>query len=156
MTFYRKILLTTDFPDYSKVAVPHAVAMVRQFDTELLVLHVLEPLLTPVDFAWGPMALSEDWEEQRTGHSQKFLNEWVNNELPADISATPILAHGTPIREILHTIREQNIACWTKSEAWTRPGSKAGLTTSSWPPIKKLALLVYSSWWPTWPIDTLV
>ena len=109
MTFYRKILLTTDFSDYSKVAVPHAVAMVRQFDAELLVLHVLEPLLTPVDFAWGPMALSEDWEEQRTGHSQKFLNEWVNNELPADISATAILAHGTPIREILHTIREQNI-----------------------------------------------
>ncbi len=54
MTFYRKILLTTDFSDYSKVAVPHAVAMVRQFDAELLVLHILEPLLTPVDFAWGP------------------------------------------------------------------------------------------------------
>ncbi len=109
MAFYRKILLTTDFSDYSKAAIPHAVTMVRQFDSELLVLHVLEPLLTPVDFAWGPMALSEDWEEQRAGHSQEFLNDWVISELPTDISVTPILAHGTPIREILHTIREQNI-----------------------------------------------
>jgi len=109
MAFYRKILLTTDFSDYSKVAIPHAVTMVRQFDSELLVLHVLEPLLTPVDFAWGPLALSEDWEEQRTGHSKEFLNDWVVSELPTDISVTPILAHATPIREILHTIREKNI-----------------------------------------------
>ncbi|UCD39261.1 MAG: universal stress protein [Fidelibacterota bacterium] len=109
MALYRKVLLTTDFSEYSKVAVPHAVAMVRQFDAELIVLHVLEPLLTPVDFAWGPMALSEDWEERRTEHSQKFLNEWVLNELPSDITATAILVHGAPIREILHIISEQKI-----------------------------------------------
>jgi len=109
MAFYRKILLTTDFSDYSKVAIPHAVEIVRQFNSELLVLHVLEPLLTPVDFAWGPLALSEDWEEQRAGHSQKFLNNWIVSELPTDIPVTPILAHGTPIREILQTIHDQNI-----------------------------------------------
>ncbi len=109
MAFYRKILLTTDFSDYSKAAIPHTVTIAHQFDSELVVLHVLEPLLTPVDFAWGPMALSEDWEEQRAGHSQKFLNDWIASELPTDISVTPILAHGTPIREILHTIRDQNI-----------------------------------------------
>ncbi|MFB0515928.1 MAG: universal stress protein [Candidatus Neomarinimicrobiota bacterium] len=109
MISYNKILLTTDFSEYSKVAIPHAVEMARQFGAKLVVLHVLEPLLTPVDFAWGPMALSEDWEEQRTRHSQKFLEEWVASELPTDLTVIPILAHGTPIREICHTVREENI-----------------------------------------------
>jgi len=109
MVSYQKILLTTDFSEYSKVAIPHAVEMARRFGAELLVLHVLEPLLTPVDFAWGPIALSEDWEEQRTRHSQKFMEEWVASELPSDLKVTPILAHGTPIREICHTVREKNI-----------------------------------------------
>jgi nucleotide-binding universal stress UspA family protein len=109
MASYKKILLTTDFSDYSKVAIPHAVAMAHQFGAELLVLHVLEPLLTPVDFAWGPMALSEDWEEQRTSHSQKFLEEWVAKELPGDLHCSTILAHGTPIREILRAVCEQGI-----------------------------------------------
>ncbi|UCH64180.1 MAG: universal stress protein [Fidelibacterota bacterium] len=109
MALYRKILLTTDFSDYSKVAIPHAVTIAKQFDSELLVLHVLEPLLTPVDFAWGPMALSEDWEEQRAEHSEKYLNDWIVSELPTDISVKPILAHGTPIREILQTINSHNI-----------------------------------------------
>ncbi|MFC1583670.1 universal stress protein [Candidatus Neomarinimicrobiota bacterium] len=109
MLSYQKILLTTDFSDYSKVAIPHAVAIAQQYDAELIALHVLEPLLTPVDFAWGPMALSEDWETQRTEHSQQYLDKWISKEIPADLKTTAILAHGTPIREILHTVSEQNI-----------------------------------------------
>ena len=109
MAAYKKILLTTDFSDYSKVAIPHAVTMAHQFGSEITVLHVLEPLLTPVDFAWGPMALSEDWESQRTEHSRQFLDEWVKSEIPPDITVTPYLAHGIPIREILRAIDEQNI-----------------------------------------------
>ncbi|UCD38287.1 MAG: universal stress protein [Fidelibacterota bacterium] len=109
MASYKRILLTTDFSDYSKVAIPHAVTLTRQFEAELVVLHVLEPLLTPVDFAWGPMALSEDWEEQRADHSRKFLEEWVANELPSDLKCIPHLSHGTPIRQILSTVHEQNI-----------------------------------------------
>jgi nucleotide-binding universal stress UspA family protein len=109
MASYKRILLTTDFSDYSKVAIPHAVAIARQFGAQLVVLHVLEPLLTPVDFAWGPMALSEDWEEQRTNHSQKFLTEWLSNELPAELEPTPLLAHGTPIREICSAVRKERI-----------------------------------------------
>ncbi len=109
MVSYKKILLTTDFSDYSKVAVPHAVEMARHFSAGLVVLHVLEPLLTPVDFAWGPMALSAGWEEQRARHSQKFLEEWVASELPADIDKALTLAHGTPIREILNAVHEWDI-----------------------------------------------
>lgn len=109
MLSYKKILLTTDFSDYSKVAIPHAVAIARQYDAELIVLHVLEPLLTPVDFAWGPMALSEDWEEQRTEHSQQYLDKWISEQLPSELKTTAILAHGTPIREILHTVTGHNI-----------------------------------------------
>jgi nucleotide-binding universal stress UspA family protein len=106
---FKKILLTTDFSEYSQVAVPHAVEMVRRFSATLVVLHVLEPLLTPVDFAWGPMALSEDWEEQRTSHSRKYLQKWIKKELPEDLEIEPVLAHGTPIREICHTITEHDI-----------------------------------------------
>ncbi len=109
MPSYKRILLTTDFSDYSKVAIPHAVQLAQLFGAELVVLHVLQPLLTPVDFAWGPMALSEDWEDQRTRHSQKYLEEWVASELPSDLRVRSILAHGTPIREILHTVSDQNI-----------------------------------------------
>ena len=109
MASYQRILLTTDFSEYSKVAIPHAVAIARQFGAELVVLHVLEPLLTPVDFAWGPMALSEDWEEQRVNHSKKFLDEWILKELPSDLERTPVLAHGTPIREICQAVRNEHI-----------------------------------------------
>lgn len=106
---YTQILLTTDFSNYSRVAIPHAVSVARKFRSKVSVLHVLEPLLTPVDFAWGPMALSENWEEQRIEHSWKYLEDWIKAELPADLEAIPLLAHGTPIREILRAIAEHNI-----------------------------------------------
>jgi len=106
---YRKILLTTDFSECSKAAIPHAVALARKSDAELVVLHVLEPLLTPLDVTWGPVAQLEDWEAQRADYSRKYLDEWAHSELPSDLTVNTLLIHGTPIRGILRTVSDLDI-----------------------------------------------
>lgn len=57
----------------------------------------------------GQWLYPEDWENQRTEHSSQFLDAWVKSEMPTDVKTTQILAHGTPIREILRITSEQGV-----------------------------------------------
>ena len=75
---FKKILITTDFSDYSLYAIPYAVELARSYKAELTLFHVIEPIIAPADFAWGSYNVSEieqKTQEYAKVNLQKILEE---------------------------------------------------------------------------------
>ena len=49
----KKILVTTDFSEFSHYAFRYAITLAEKFDAELNIVHVIQPTITPSDFAWS-------------------------------------------------------------------------------------------------------
>ncbi|MEE9165880.1 MAG: universal stress protein [Candidatus Neomarinimicrobiota bacterium] len=103
----RKILVTTDFSDYSKYAFTHAVAIAEKFKAELVVIHVIQPTITPADYAWvaPPTTLQSEHEK----NCRESLEKLVSEVIPEGIKVDTLLAHGAPLREIIDTVRKKKI-----------------------------------------------
>lgn len=102
----RKILVTTDFSDYSKYAFGHAVAIARKFGAELIAVHVIQPTITPADYAWvaPPPPLSSEHEM----YCRESISRLVKELVPGDVEVKIVLSHGAPFREIIDASRKQN------------------------------------------------
>ncbi|MFQ6673629.1 MAG: universal stress protein [Fidelibacterota bacterium] len=104
---FKKILVTTDFSDYARYAFKHAVAIAEKFDAELIVMHVIQPTVSPADYAWAapPPNLSAQHEKYCT----ESLSGLVEELIPESIKSDTLLAHGAPFREIIAASREHSI-----------------------------------------------
>lgn len=103
----RRILITTDFSDYSKYAFRHAVTIAEKFDAEITVIHVIQPTITPADYAWvaPPPTLQADHEK----YCRESLDKLVKELIPEGIKTDTLLTHGAPFREIINEGRKRNI-----------------------------------------------
>ena len=54
-----KIVAPTDFSDLSQAAVAQAAGLASQYDTSLILVHVVEPILYPVDYLVIPKEMEE-------------------------------------------------------------------------------------------------
>lgn len=70
----RKILVPVDFSEPSRKAVHYARAFAEQFGARLVLLHVVEPLAYPPDFAVVPL-LPPDAEEARLAELRRQLGD---------------------------------------------------------------------------------
>lgn len=70
----RKILVPVDFSEPSRKALHYARVFAEQFGAALLIVHVVEPLAYPPDFAVVPL-IPPDVEEARTKELQRQLEE---------------------------------------------------------------------------------
>ncbi|HIC51665.1 MAG TPA: universal stress protein, partial [Candidatus Marinimicrobia bacterium] len=61
----KKILITTDFSEFSRYAFGYATTLAEKFEAELIILHVIQPTITPSDIAWAapPPNLSGEHDE---------------------------------------------------------------------------------------------
>ncbi len=103
----KKILVPQDFSEYSLHAMKYAVTFAELFKAELLVLHIVEPIVYPADFSFGQVSIPAMEEEIRK-HSEEQLNELVERETPRDIKATPIIRIGKPFIEIVEVAKSEN------------------------------------------------
>ena len=70
----RKILCPIDFSEPSKCALEHASAFAEKGDTELLAIHVVEPIIYPVEYGLAPVpAIS--LESQATENARARLTD---------------------------------------------------------------------------------
>jgi nucleotide-binding universal stress UspA family protein len=53
----QKILVPVDFLSESTKAITYAVAFAREFDARITLLHVVEPIVCPADFGYGPVTM---------------------------------------------------------------------------------------------------
>jgi len=103
----KRILVTTDFSDYSKYAFKHAIAISEKFNAELIFIHVIQPTITPADYTWvGPIP---NIPEEHETHCRESLNRMIKELIPEKINTEILINYGAPFREIIDAGRKQNI-----------------------------------------------
>ncbi len=103
-----KILVPIDFSDYSKSSLVYAVQFAKQFNSELLLIYVVEPIIYPPDFSMGQIAIpSVDLEVDK--RAEEELSKLAKKEIPSGIKARTLVKTGKPFIEIIETAEEENI-----------------------------------------------
>jgi nucleotide-binding universal stress UspA family protein len=102
----KRILVPIDFSEYSLHALQYAVRFAKQFKAELLLLHVIEPVVYPTDFSFGQIAFPniEDELHRRGEEELKRLREEVGRE----VAARSFIRLGKPFLEITEAAREHS------------------------------------------------
>ena len=104
---FKRILVTTDFSDYSRYAFGHAVAIAQKFQAKLTDMHVIQPTVTPADYAW--VAPPPDLTTQHEKYCRESLSNIARELIPDELETETLLAHGAPFREIIEPSRKNNI-----------------------------------------------
>lgn len=104
----RKILLPTDFSQYSSAAEDYACELAAKFKADLHVLHVIEPHLSATpDFGLGlnlPKYISES-----KAAAQRCLDRIPDPKSASGISVTRVLLDGATKSEVIRYARNENI-----------------------------------------------
>lgn len=104
----KKILVPIDFSDYSKNALKYAVNFSSQFNADMILVYVIEPVIYPPDFSMGQIALpsvNTEWDLK----AKEELDKLSKSEIPPEINVTTILKTGKPFFEIIETAAEENV-----------------------------------------------
>jgi nucleotide-binding universal stress UspA family protein len=106
-----KILFATDFSEDSLNAQRLAEELARKFGSEVIVLHVDQPLPPVMVSELGPAfdvsAMNQIAEEQRLG-AQREIDKIVTQLRDAQIKARSLLRVGAPFLEIIHAAQTEN------------------------------------------------
>ena len=104
----KKVLVPIDFSDYSKNSLRYAVNFAKQFNAEIYLIYVLEPVIYPPDFSMGQIAIpsiNAEWDER----AREELENLAKTEIPEGVNVKTILKNGKPFLEIIDTASEENI-----------------------------------------------
>jgi nucleotide-binding universal stress UspA family protein len=108
MPTVQKILFPTDFSEASQVAVPYVKKMCELFNASLHVVHVIEPVLQPADFAWVTINYPE-MQQRREAALREGLAKLLRDTgltQPAPVTA---LMQGNAAHEIARYAKEHAI-----------------------------------------------
>lgn len=104
----RRILVPIDFSDASKEALGYAVSFAKQFQSELLLLYVVEPAIYPADFSFGQVAMP-DIENELRERGQIGLNQLAQSAVTPPLVSRTMVRTGRPFLEIVKTASEERI-----------------------------------------------
>ena len=107
MSLIQRILLPTDFSEYSTHAVPYACALAEEYAAELHVLHVLEKIPTAPYFGMG--LTTPGFAEESEQHARQLLEHVLPANWPARGQAVMVLKHGSPFVETIRYVKEVQI-----------------------------------------------
>ncbi len=105
---YKKILVPIDFSDFSKSSLKYAVNFAKQFNANLILIYVVEPIIYPPDFSMGQIAIPTTGLEMDK-RAVEELNKLAENEIPSDVSKKTIVKTGKPFYEIIDTAKEEDV-----------------------------------------------
>jgi nucleotide-binding universal stress UspA family protein len=103
----RRILVPIDFSVYSKEALDYAVTMGKKFDSELILLYVVEPAVYPADFSFGQITLP-NVEQELFDRGTTELDELMHERIGGALTARTLVRTGKPFLEILQTAEEES------------------------------------------------
>lgn len=95
---YRRILHPSDFSRASRAACAKAVELAKSNRAELLLVHVLGPILVPAE-AYVPAKAYEGMWTSARATAQKELDALATRAKKAGVRATTALAEGAPAHE---------------------------------------------------------
>ena len=103
----KKVLVPTDFSDYSKSALRYSVNFAKVFDAEIILVYVIEPVIYPPDFSMGQIAIpsvNAEWDQK----AKEELDNLVKHEIPSGVKVQTIVRTGKPFVEIIDTATEED------------------------------------------------
>lgn len=104
----KKILVPVDFSDYSKAALKYSSAFAKQFNAELILVYVVEPIIYPPDFSMGQLALPS-FNIEIDKRAEEELKKLSQTEIDSSIKIKTLVKPGKPFIEIIETAREEDV-----------------------------------------------
>lgn len=101
----KKILVPIDFSDYSKKALQYTVSFAKQFNSEINLVYVIEPIIYPADLSMGQIVITKadiDYEEK----AKEELTELAKTAIGELLSYNIIVKTGKPFMEIIGTAKD--------------------------------------------------
>jgi nucleotide-binding universal stress UspA family protein len=107
MVVVRRILMATDFSDYSNEALDHAVYLAQNLEADLYLLHVFEPpFFSHAGVAPSVQREVHQWIEQNKNEASQKLKSLVEEIQPGGVKVSTIFKEGVPFFEILKAAGE--------------------------------------------------
>jgi nucleotide-binding universal stress UspA family protein len=103
----KKILVPTDFSDFSHLAFQYGLSFCREYQAEMTFLHVIEDPFYPStgdSFGFDMGGFFEKMEEE----SNKKMDELLTPDLTEGVSIQRMISRGTPFLEIIRVAKEQD------------------------------------------------
>jgi universal stress protein A len=105
----QRILLPTDFSEYSAAARKYACAFADQFHAELHVLHVIQDLAPLVPEPGAALAPPVDYLKELEQNAHAMLERTLDPNWSAGKSIVKVVRQGPPFLEITRYAKEANI-----------------------------------------------
>ena len=105
----QRILLPTDFSEYSAAARMYACAFAQQFGAELHVLHVIQDLAPLVPEPGAALAPPVDYLRELELNANAMLERAIDANWAAGKSIVKVVRQGPPFLEIVRYAQEANI-----------------------------------------------
>lgn len=100
-----RILIPVDFSEYSKMALEYSIEFSKKFNSELILIYVIEPIVYPSDFGLGQIPINQvDFEIQSKAESE--LKKLVEEKVPSELKASYVVKTGKPFLEIISAAKE--------------------------------------------------
>lgn len=83
-----KILLTTDFSDYSLYPLNYAIDLTKKYSASLTLIHVIEPIIAPVDYSWESYGVGyniNDIEKKATKFAKQEFETILKEKIPSEL-----------------------------------------------------------------------
>ena len=107
-TDIKKVLVPIDFSDYSKSALKYATEFAQNFNAEMFLVYVVEPVIYPPDFSMGQIAIpsvNAEWDIK----AKEELDKLANSEIPDTVKVQTIIKTGKPFLEIIETAADEDV-----------------------------------------------
>ena len=105
MKAYRRILHASDFSPASAAAYANAVTAARQNRAELILVHVMSPVIPLVDYGYISPQVYDDLERGARQQAQKQLDRLVTRARKSGARVTPMLLDGVAAEQIVRAAK---------------------------------------------------
>lgn len=103
----QKILVPVDFSEYSKMALDYSIEFSKRFNSELILIYVIEPIVYPSDFGLGQIPINQvDFEIQ--SKAEEELKKLIDEKVPPEVKSSSVVRTGKPFLEIINAAQEFN------------------------------------------------
>ena len=108
MVGIKKILVPTDFSEYSKSALPYAVDLAKKYNARMVILHIFdEELLSPIFFEAGGSA--KEYYDRLQNRFEAAIDDFLSGVDTENVEVEAQLGNGTPFVEIIRFARENGV-----------------------------------------------
>lgn len=104
----KRVLVPTDFSDSARHALGYGISFAREFDSDLLLVHVVENLTMGYASDLFPVPMAEVFEEI-SGYARAELSKLAGEVREKGITVRELVVQGKPSAEIIRLAREEEV-----------------------------------------------